>query len=250
MAFTLMVVLVSTGLCVGMLVALELGRRLGRKRLGEEPSGTTVIESALFALLGLLVAFTFSGAGERFDRRRELIIDETNAIGTAYLRVDMLLPDEQPAVRDGFRRYVEARLDVYRKLPDVAAARAELARGKAIQQEIWEHAIATRAPAPTTLLLLPALNQMFDIATTRTLSSELHPPLTIFVMLGVLLLASGVFAGYGMASKRRSWIHILGYALTLAVTMYVILDLEYPRLGLIRVDAFDHALVELQQAMR
>lgn len=254
MGFASTILLLSLGLCLGMILAFEIGRRLGRRRIAKDSSdripGTSVIEGSLFALLGLLVAFTFSGAADRFDSRRRLIIDETNAIGTAYLRLDLLLPEEQPALRDGFRRYVDARVDVYRKLPDLAAARAELVRVKAIQAEIWERVVITRAPAPAAMLLLPALNTMFDIATSRTLAAELHPPLTIFVMLGALVIAGALFAGYGMAASERSWIHILGYAVTLAISVYVILDLEYPRLGLIRVDAFDRALVELRQAMR
>lgn len=256
MSYALWILLLSVGLFVGMLGAFELGRRLGRRRIGKEPTGTVagagVIEGAVFALLGLLIAFTFQGAASRFDGRRELIIDETNAIGTAYLRLDLLRAESQPALRARFREYVDARLDAYRKLPDLSAARAELARGKAIQQEIWQQAVvaSSQAPAPAAILLLPALNQMFDIGTTRTLAASIHPPLTIFVMLGALVLISALFAGHGMAaSKTRSWTHVLGLAATLAVTVYVIIDIEYPRLGLIRVDAFDRALVELRRAM-
>lgn len=256
MSYALGIFLLCLGLFVGMLGAFELGRRLGRRQLRKEPSGTVagagVIEGAVFALLGLLVAFTFSGAASRFDARRQLIIEETNAIGTAYLRLDLLRPEAQPALRARFREYVDARLDAYRKLPDLSAARAELARGKVVQQEIWQQAVvaSSQAPAPAAILLLPALNQMFDIGTTRTLAASIHPPLTIFVMLGALVLISAVFAGHGMAaSKTRSWMHVFGLAVTLAVTVYVIIDIEYPRLGLIRVDAFDRALVELRQAM-
>jgi len=257
MSYALLIALLCLGLFLGMIGAFELGRRIGRRRLAKEPSGTVtgagVIEGAVFALLGLLIAFTFSGAASRFDDRRQLIIDETNAIGTAYLRLDLLLPDAQPALRASFRRYVDTRVAAYRKLPDLAAAHVELERAKGIQQEIWRRAVAAsnEAPAPATMLLLGALNQMFDIATTRTMTSWIHPPATIFVMLGALVLISALFAGHSMAASRtRSWVHVLGLACTLAVTVYVILDIEYPRLGLIRVDKFDQALVELARSMR
>lgn len=256
MSYALGIFLLCLGLFVGMLGAFELGRRLGRRRLRKEPSGTVagagVIEGAVFALLGLLVAFTFSGAASRFDARRQLIIEETNAIGTAYLRLDLLRPEAQPALRAGFRDYLDARLAIYRQLPDLAAARRELARAKEIQREIWEQAVVAsgEAPAPAAILLLPAINQMFDIGSLRTLNAGIHPPRTIFVMLGALVLISAVFAGHGTAaSKTRSWLHLLGLAATLAVAVYVILDLEYPRLGRIRIDAFDRVLVELRQAM-
>lgn len=72
----------------------------------------------------------------------------------------------------------------------------------------------------------------------------------VFIMLFVLPLASALLAGYGMVGKSRSWLHILCFALVIAVTVFVTLDLEYPRLGLIRVDAFDQALVDPRNTMK
>ena len=93
-------------------------------------------------------------------------------------------------------------------------------------------------------------HQMIDITTTRTMATQMHPPPIIFVMLFGLALASALLAGYGMAGgKYRSWLHKICFALVVAVAVYVILDVEYPRLGLIRVDAFDQALVELRESM-
>ena len=100
------------------------------------------------------------------------------------------------------------------------------------------------------MLLLPALNAMIDITTTRTMATLMHPPAVVFVMLFGLALAASLLAGYGMTgSKVRSWFHMLGFALVVAVSVYVILDIEYPRLGLIQVNAFDQALVDLRQSM-
>ena len=111
----------------------------------------------MFALLGLLIAFTFSGAAVRFDQRRSLIVQETNDIGTAYLRLDLLPPSAQPALRDLFRRYLDSRLEVYRRLPDIEAARAELARSNELQGEIWSRAVAAsrmnEAPPAANMLL-------------------------------------------------------------------------------------------------
>lgn len=256
MSFALWIALLSLGLFIGMIAAYEVGRRLGVRRLAKEQRdqlpGAGVIEGAVFALLGLLIAFTFQGAASRFDDRRQLIIKEYNAIGTAYLRIDVLAPDEQPAIRASFRMYLDSRLETYRRLPNLAAARAELSRSEEIQQEIWHQAVAgsARSPGPAGILLLPALNQMFDISSERSLHTLIHPPVTIFVMLGLLLLISSMFAGHSTAaSKTRSWLHVIGLAVTLAASVYVILDLEYPRLGLIRVDAFDRALIHLRQTM-
>lgn len=208
----------------------------------------------MFGLVGLLVAFTFSGAASRFDERRELIVQETNAIGTAYLRLDLLPTEARPAARRQLQDYLDARIATYRKLPDVQAARAELGHSLALQGEIWTAAIRARqadGASPDALkLLLPALNEMFDILTTRTMAIEMHPPIVIHGMLVVLMLASALMAGYGMAGgKTRTWMHILGFALVMALAVYIIIDIEYPRIGLIRVDAFDRALVDLRTSM-
>jgi hypothetical protein len=259
MNYALYAALLSLGLFVGMLILFEIGRRIGSRRMRKDAEGAQAgvgaIEGAVFGLLGLLIAFTFSGAAARFDTRRQLVVEETNAIGTAYLRLDMLLTDAQPALRENFRRYVDTRLEVYRKLPDIAAAKEDLAKATKLQGEIWCQAIAAvraeGAPSQAAVVLLPALNAMIDITTTRTMTSYLHPPPVIFALLFGLALVASLLAGYGMAgSKARSWLHMLGFAVAMAVSVYVILDLEFPRLGFIRVDAFDQALVELRKSMQ
>jgi len=245
------------GLFLGMLALLEAGRRLGRQRqLGDTTAATGlgVVDGAVFGLMGLLIAFTFSGAAARFDARRALIVEEANDIGTAWLRIDLLPDSLQPPIRETFRQYLDARLAAYRAIPDMQKVNAELARATALQGEIWSLSVAAarQVPGPTAgMLLLPALNAMFDIATTRTMAAKTHPPMVIFGLLAALALACSLMAGYGMAgSATRSWVHILGFAVILTITVYVIMDLEYPRLGLIRVDAFDQVLVDVRASMR
>jgi len=258
MSYTLLMASLAAGTFIGMLVLLELGRRIGQRRLMMDPDGARagagVVEGAVFALLGLLIAFTFSGAASRFDTRRQLIVEEANAIGTAYLRLDILPPPAQPALREKFRQYVETRIEVYRKLPDVSAARAELAKSSKLQQEIWSEAVAAsqaESAQPARVLVLPALNAMIDITSTRTMATRMHPPMIIFVMLIGLALASSLLAGSGMAGgKERSWIHIVGFAATMALAVYVILDIEFPRIGLIRLEEFDRMLVDVRASMQ
>jgi hypothetical protein len=247
---------IAGGLFVGMLVLQEAGRRIGARRLARDPEGIRggAIEGAVFALLGLLIAFTFAGAASRFDDRRHLVIEEANMIGTAWLRIDVLPANAQPALRELFRRYLDSRLETYRKLPDIEAAKLELARSASLQSDIWTAAVAASRTSDTTaasMLLLPALNQMIDITTTRTKATEIHPPPIIFVMLGAVSLTSALVAGYGMAGgKARSWIHTVAFASVVAATVYVIFDIEYPRIGLIRVDAIDQVLVDLRRSMK
>jgi hypothetical protein len=209
------------------------------------------LEGSIFGLLGLLTAFTFAGAASRFDQRRELVVQEANQVGDAWSRLDALPQETLPALRDGMRRYLEARLATYRVLPDFEAAMQELRRSNEIQNEIWRLAIDACARPDgqrLTMLVLPALDSAFDMTLVRTAAAMHHPPFAIFLMLFVLASAAAWIAGYGM--KRRQWAYMLGFALTTATAVYTILDLEYPRVGLIRVDAVDRLLEEVLAAMK
>ena len=258
MDFTFNMSLLAIGLFFGMLVLLEIGRRIGSRRMAIDPEGVRAgvgaVEGAVFALLGLLIAFTFSSAASRFDARRQLIVDEANAIGTAYLRLDLLKGESREQLRHDFRRYLETRIQAFQKLPDRKAAQQAWDNASSIQRDIWNRAVSVcqgEGSQPATMLLLPALNQMIDITATRAMAKKTHPPAIIFGMLCVLALLSALIAGYGMASgKTRSWVHIIGFAAIMAVTIYVILDLEYPRLGVIRVDSGDEVMLELIRSMR
>lgn len=250
--------LFALGLFAGMLLMLELGRRIGRDQLSRDPKGaregTGTLEGAVFGLLGLIIAFTFSGAANRFDERRALIVEEVNAIGTAYLRLDLLPPPLQPTLRQSFRDYVDARLGVYRNIPDLSAATMEFEKASSLQSVIWKRSLVAAAneeAMPDAMkLLVPALNNMFDIATSRSLATEIHPPAVLFAMLFFLSLAGALLAGHAMArSKHRNWFHMGTFATIMAFSVYVIIDIEYPRLGLIRVDRFDQSLVDLRKSM-
>jgi hypothetical protein len=137
---------------------------------------------------------------------------------------------------------------------DDVAAKAELDKSIALQGKIWAESVEAcqKASSPaTTSLVLTSLNEMIDITTTRAVALEMHPPAVVYWGLAVLVLASAILAGYGMAEARtRSWLHMLIYAAILAVAVYVILDLEYPRVGLIRIDAADHVLTDLRGSMK
>lgn len=247
--------LVAAALFAALLAAQEIGFRVGRRRSGSAdagPAGLGAVDGAVFGLMGLLIAFTFSGAAARFDTRRQLVVEEANAIGTAYLRIDLLPAGSQPALRDLFRRYIDERLAVYAAIPDVAAARAALARAAALQDQIWKAAVAASRDAPGAMLaVLTSVNAMIDITTTRTVALQTHPPAIIYGLLVFLAIVCAVLAGYGMAGGRsRSAIHIFGFAVILSLTIYVILDMEFPRIGLIRLDAADEVLRDVRASMR
>jgi hypothetical protein len=247
-------VLLAVGLFVGLLLLLEVGRRMGIRRIakGADVGAGTALNASVFGLLGLLVAFTFSGAASRFETRRQLIVEEVNAVGTAYLRLDLLPASGQPALREKFKHYVDVRLAAYAN-PDVDAGRQQLVKAASIQRELWTEALmVSRAPDASPeggRLLLPALNTLIDTTTKQTMATEMHPPMIIFAMLVALMLVSSLLAGYSLAQgTRRNWIQILCFAAVLSIAFYVILDLEFPRVGWIKLD--DRPLVELRQSMK
>jgi hypothetical protein len=246
-------------LFVGIIVALAAGRWIGKRTLARHGLSTLSnvgsLETAVFALLGLIIAFTFSGALTRFDTRRAQIVDEANAIGTAYLRTQLVPASVQPKLRETFRSYVDSRIESYRRLPDLAAAKAELARTEALQGEVWSQAVAAvrmpGAPPMAELLVLPAFNEVFNFITIRTSATLMHPPVIVYAMLIGLALAAALLAGYQSAGERAyDWVHQIAFAATVTFTVYVILDIEYPRLGFVRLDAFDQVLVSVRQGMK
>jgi hypothetical protein len=257
MLYTLIAPALALLLLAGMLLCLEAGRRVGQRRLlanpDADPAVSSALDGAVFALFGLLIAFTFSGAASRFDARRQLVVREANAIGTAWLRLDLLPVSAQPELRALFRRYTEARLAGYRLVPDMAASAAAFDRATALQGQIWTRAMegagASASPAVATLVA-PALNEMIDLTTTRRAATWEHPPLAVFLLLYGLGFAASLVAGVATArSPRRSWLHATVYAGVIAAAVFVILDMEFPRLGFIQVDDYDLLLEEVLRGM-
>jgi hypothetical protein len=249
--------LVAVGLFVVMMLSVEVGRRVGRQRYATDKDsfadGLGAAEGAIFALLGLLIAFTVSGAASRFEERRHLITQEANDIGTAWLRIDLLPPADQPAMRDLFRRYTDLRIAAYERVRDEASTVAKSAAAQRLQGEIWQLAVAgVRKPEASpgaAQVLLPSLNAMFDIVTTRNTATRNHPPLAIYLLLGVLCAVGSMLFGYSIGPSRNpNWMHRLAFAGIMALAIYVILDLEFPRRGLIRIDGEDQVLVDLRQS--
>jgi len=251
--------LVSTLLLVSVLISLESGRRFGVSRRQTESEGQrdslAIIEGAIFGMLGLVLACTFSGAASRFNEKRMLIAEEVNTIETAYLRVQLLSPVAQPELQELFRRYVDSRVATYRKLPDMEAAEIEMARYKELQREIWmKSVVASRFPdshPDAGKLLLPALNTMIDISTTRTMALQIHPPWVIFALLFVLCVNCSVLAGYRIAAGcHRSLLHVSGFAVMMVIIVFVTLDVEYPRAGLIRLESPDQLLLNIGESLK
>jgi hypothetical protein len=143
---------------------------------------------------------------------------------------------------------------MYRGLTaDPAIATVEQQRSVTLQRKIWAEAIDACRQAEsvaTTSLVIQSLNEMIDMSTTQTVAIMTHPPAIIYWTLLLLVLAGALLAGLGMGeSKKPEWIHIMVFSAIMAAAVYVIFDLEYPRLGLIRVDAADQVLIDVRKGM-
>lgn len=223
---------------------------------GEKQPDIHVAEGAIFALLGLIIALTFNSAVGKFDGRRGLIIEEANSISNAWSRLDLLPQEIRGELRNEFYIYFDSRLKLYDQLSetkvfsDKDALRDTIAESRAIQATIWSQAVNACDNTSSTvacMLLLPELNNMFDLANTRIKSVRLHPPVFVFFLLIGLATLSSILAGYSMSVRGRGgWLHSLSFAIVIAVTIYAIIDMEYPRIGLIQVTHFDEALLGLR----
>ena len=257
MNYTYIACVASLSFFLTIIAVSRLAYRLGKRRpdlveTSSESAGAVV--GAVFALLGLLTAFTFSAAYSRLDSRRQLIVQEVNAIGTAYLRLDVLPSEVQTQLRNEFKAYTLARFAFFQQLTERKGALAELERTTKMQQSIWEKAVAASSGpenSSTRMLLLPALNEMIDIVTTRTAAIMAHPPLPIFLALALIAMACGGMIGYrASTAEQSSLFYEIVFALVISCTLYLILDIEYPRFGLVRLDTVNLLLLDLANSMQ
>ncbi len=238
-----------------LLLLIEFGRRLRDRSTaaGRSIPGSAAMESAVFALFGLLLAFTFSGAMSRYDAHRELILQEVNDIGTAYLRLDLLPAAAQPALRQDFRAYTAVRARRFDDLdgsPPSQQAASETAR---LQADIWKRAVPAaalpEANKDATKLLLPSLNDMFDMTATRRNAFHMHPPTIVSILLFALACGCALVAGFGMTGTNRGWLHMVVFAATISLTIFTTIDIEYPRLGLVKLTSHDQLFLDLLNTM-
>ena len=258
MDYTRLIFLISGLLFPATLITMKVGRRLGLRRLAEDPEGARAgvgaVEGAVFALFGLLIAFTFSSAAARYETRRDLIVQHTNAVGTAWLRLDLLPAEVQPALRKDFRLYLDGIIKAHQQAGDREAVDQIMANLGKLQDEIWKLAetAASRDGRPqVATLVLPALNEMFDLTASRYAVSRFHVSHVILWFLVFLSLLASLLVGYAMASaKRRNWLYMILFALLISLTLYVIFDFEYPRRGLIQLNQADRIYLELREAIQ
>jgi len=245
------------GLFVALLLAQYLGRALGKhrqERYGDaDEAGAGAVAGAVFALLGLLLAFTFTGADSRFEHRRDLVVQQVNALGTAWMRIDLLPTADQPPIRDLFRRYVDGLRQATTHADDPRTVGRIGTEMQSLQNQLWRRCVdsANRDGRPqVATLLLPPLNDSFDLTTTRLAAVRIHVHPGVIVLLVALAVLAGLLAGHAQAiTKRPDWLHMVVFAALISATLYFILDFEYPRLGLITLDSVDTFMNELRASL-
>jgi len=254
----LLEILIFIGLLVSLFAFLEIGRvtSLRAVKNGSKSKSSTSgpVEAIVFGLLGLLIAFTFSGAESRFEYRRQLIIDAANTISTVYSRIDLLSNSSQPEMRRLLKRYTEVRAHIYQEQENLSAGKNKLLQeSNTLQKQLWALAVSDcykSANRSCEMLLLPALNDAFGIATVRQAAQQSHPPLVIYILLIVIALFGALLVGYNLPTvTQRNMFYMLIYSITIAVLITLIIDLELPRTGFVRLDSTDQLILDLSKEM-
>ena len=246
---------ISLAYCAALLVLIEAGRRAGRARLELDPekglSGLGPIEGSVLGLFGLLLAFSFGGGVSRFNERTVLVINESNAVGTVWLRMDGLPAADQPAIRKSFRDYVNARVETQAVDDETKVLEDRLYQ---LKDQLWKGIQAVYKRDGYTSsgnFLMASLNDLFEIGDKRLAYRRYHMPIAVFIFLLALGLVGGLMAGMALAgAKNRNWLYPVGFALINGLTIYLIIDIEYPRHGLIRIDAVHQVLIDAAERLR
>lgn len=246
------VILVGTSLLA--LLAIELGFRLGRAwqhRTHIKKEGPVgAIAAAVLGLLAFLLAFLTGMALQRFDNQRALVVDEANAISTAFLYAGFIDQPTRTEARVLLREYVELRLAAFEGTVQLGQARA---RSEEIQYALWRQAepLARADSQSATLpLYVEALNNMINVHTQRIMavvSSRLPGDLWlgIYVVAMLSMALVGIQTSY---SERRNWLTLVVLVVVFSLVLALIVDLDRPTEGVLVVS--QQALQDLQAEMQ
>lgn len=249
-------VLIAAVLLASMVLAIEVGYRFGRLVRGSatEPSKAHVnsIQASLLGVLALLLGFTFSLALQRFDSRSEAVVDETNAIGTTYLRSQLLPSSARNDAGSLLRRYIDLRVQAGAVTLARESERESLINeSNEVLDRLWR--LAMRAAQEdgsmvTSGLFIQSLNEMIDSYGRRDAELKRHVPEVVLFLLYAAFLMTGIVVGFaaGVADHRASFATYVLISLIVVLT-FIIVDLDRPRRGLIRID--HSSLVDLKKAI-
>jgi len=229
-----------------------IGYRIKQKRIAENKLNKNEnlgpVEGSLLGLLALLLSFTFSMSSARYDNRRQVIVEEANHIGTAVLRADLYPDSLRTPLRADFQKYLESRIAYYDAGIDEQKLNLALQQSEQISGRIWKR-VAKAAHDPKNLVrsnqMVPALNNMIDIVTTREAIKNAIVPRSVLWLLFILIFSSSFIIGYDN-EKRINKVLISGFAIMISLTVFVILDLDRPTSGIITTDSAQQKIVALR----
>jgi hypothetical protein len=229
------------------------GYKIGRWKRNRNPDLDTSSDlTYMTALLFFLLAFTFGMSGSRYDRRRVVVIEEANSIGTALLRADLYPAAEREHFRKDFQAYVEARIMFYQSGFNIDKLTAANTLTNEIGSRIWKRAAGLSADpsnAAATFQMIPALNAMIDITTTRLAGENARVPESILYMLFFLSCITAFYGGYVHGCRKNiDWLVESGFCLLVALVVLFTLDLDRPRRGMINLDEVNKNIIELRKS--
>ena len=236
-------IVISGVLLAAVLAANELGYRLGRWRSEADVGAktqTNAIQSAMLGLLALLLGFTFAMALQRFDARSEAVLEEANAIGTAYLRTQLLPESQRQEAKAMIADYVGLRIAANKvDLTETHVRRAQLREVEKAQEALWAVALDAAATDPrpvTSGLFIQSLNDLIDSYGKRNAALRKHvPEVVLFLLFSVFLIAGAVLGYSGGLERGRPFLATLAMSLLIVLVIFIIIDLDRPRRGLIEV---------------
>jgi hypothetical protein len=218
-------------------VAAEIGHRLGLRVTGE--ANVSTLEAAMLGLLALMLSFTFAIAVTRFDARRDAVLEEANAIGTAALRARLLPVPHDVESTQLLRDYVQIRFDITKHAPTQSELDAAIARSNTIHERLWlqvKLAMAKDNAMVPTGLYIQALNEMFDDQESRlTAFRNRVPNIVLWALYGIAVVGIG-FAGYASGIEKRPWrLSVYTISILAASVILLIQDIDRPGSGSISV---------------
>lgn len=244
----------SIVLFIGMILMVVLGRvacKMWNKEESEPKGGVSSLFGGLFALSGLLLAFTFGMSGTRLEKVRDVIELEANEIGTAILRSDLYADSARDGFRADFKNYLEAVIAFYNGAANMDSLNKAKQDAEKAGQRLWARA-AQQSKLPNMLIpsnqMIPSLNGMFDVAQSREIILRQKVPDLIVYMLFIAVFATCFIGGLTSGSfHSKEWIIVVGFSIVTAMVVYTTIDLSRPMRGMIKDEAGKHAILELRK---
>jgi hypothetical protein len=243
--FLLAVIIVLGSLHIG--YGIGLRRSKEEATLHEGPIGSIV--GAMLGLLAFMLAFTFGIASSRFDVRKQLLLDEVNAIGTTVLRADLLPEPHATESRRLLKAYVDLRVAQGLRVQGIEQA---IAQSQALQRELWSHAIQlAKADMNSDIgaMYVESLNDVIELQTTRiNVVLRYHIPLRIWMGLASVTVLAMVAVGFQFGlSGRKNLLIALVLALAFSAVVLLIADLDRVTQGALQVS--QEPMLRLQESL-